>query len=256
MSRILVLLTGWLAAAALASVPLYNGAGLVQEKQAGPGEQRVITGKNQKVQGHWQFASELRLDAFMQQRIYQLDTVDSLAQVAAFYRQWIADAGLDVLYYCAGRDCGSSNVWANNLFAERRLYGPDSNQFYWALRRQDDFFMLYLVERGNGQLFVNISQVTANAAMRESLYLDQACDHPQLAAFVSGMADELPLLLLASVAGDEAQGKSLALAARCAASLRQRFAGRPVNALGLGGYDRYWQPVSATRLELLPQPSR
>jgi hypothetical protein len=39
-----------------------------------------------------------------------------------------------MLYFCEGRECGSSSIWANQVLGFSRLYGPEDGQAYVALR--------------------------------------------------------------------------------------------------------------------------
>src|SRR5690606_32802089 len=36
------------------------------------------------------------------------------------------------LFFCEGRECGSSSLWANQVLDYSRLYGPEDNQLYLA----------------------------------------------------------------------------------------------------------------------------
>jgi hypothetical protein len=61
----------------------------------------------------------------------------------------IAELGMPVLYQCEGSDCGSSNLWANSIFKESRLYTRDKLQHYWVGKSGSDMVVLYCVQRGN-----------------------------------------------------------------------------------------------------------
>ncbi len=64
------------------------------------------------------------------------------------------------VYECRARDCGRSNLWANEIFHESILYGPNENQFYRAASMdregQQYLLALYIVQRGNRRVYVHM----------------------------------------------------------------------------------------------------
>lgn len=60
------------------------------------------------------------------------------------------------LFTCRGRDCGRSNLWANEIFKRAILYGPDANQFYFAGERDGALLALYVIERGNRRVYAHL----------------------------------------------------------------------------------------------------
>lgn len=77
------------------------------------------------------------------------------------------------LFFCEGRECGSSNLWANQVLGYSRLYGPEENQSYLALRLDDEpqrFISLYAITRGNRQAYLHLDQMTPEPPVTEMLY--------------------------------------------------------------------------------------
>jgi hypothetical protein len=60
------------------------------------------------------------------------------------------------LFSCRGRDCGRSNLWANEIFKRAILYGPDANQFYFAGEKNNALIALYVIERGNKRVYAHL----------------------------------------------------------------------------------------------------
>ena len=62
------------------------------------------------------------------------------------------------LFSCIGRECGSSNYWANDVFGNRVLYGPERNQYYSVFdattEGREDFIAMYIITRGNRRVYV------------------------------------------------------------------------------------------------------
>lgn len=77
------------------------------------------------------------------------------------------------LFFCEGRECGSSSLWANQVLNYSRLYGPEDNQLYLALRLDKEpqrFISLYAITRGNQQVYLHMDQLTPSEPVTEALY--------------------------------------------------------------------------------------
>lgn len=64
-----------------------------------------------------------------------------------------------VIFECSGRECGRSNLWANDLYQIRTLYGRDRDQRYRLVRQGDTWQSLYLVQRGNRRVYAHFEQI-------------------------------------------------------------------------------------------------
>ena len=78
--------------------------------------------------------------------------------VAEFFENQLSSLG-DILYKCKGYECGSSNYWANNVFGEEVLYGPEENQRYFVTKvtRPDAtyYVAVYIALRGTRKLYAH-----------------------------------------------------------------------------------------------------
>ena len=83
-------------------------------------------------------------------------SLSSTAAAGARMREALRALGDDVLFRCSGRDCGRSNDWANQVFGQATLYGPDRNQRYVARQWQDQLVSLYVIERGNKRVYAHL----------------------------------------------------------------------------------------------------
>ena len=72
-------------------------------------------------------------------------------------------------FECEGRACGRSNLWANTLFGVSQLYGRDRNQRYQVLKLDQGYRLLYVIERGNKDIFALVEQVVP-AALAQPVY--------------------------------------------------------------------------------------
>lgn len=77
--------------------------------------------------------------------------------VLEFYRDHLLRQG-KILYECHGRECGSSNYWANTVFSTSKLYGPEQFQHYVMaqLDGSGDYIALYVAMRGTRKIYVHI----------------------------------------------------------------------------------------------------
>lgn len=78
-----------------------------------------------------------------------------------------------MLYFCEGRECGSSSTWASQVIGFSRLYGPDDNQAYLAVRVDEEpqrFISLYSITRGNRQVYLHVDQFTPDESVERPLY--------------------------------------------------------------------------------------
>ncbi|WP_145142722.1 DUF4892 domain-containing protein [Pseudomonas duriflava] len=77
------------------------------------------------------------------------------------------------LFWCEGRDCGSSNVIANAIFGKSRLYGPDGQQAYLLLRlaapQENTLLVLYAITRGNRRGYLHVEQLNATSPLGEQV---------------------------------------------------------------------------------------
>ena len=71
-------------------------------------------------------------------------------------RHYQAGLGASSIFTCSGRDCGRSNHWANYIFNQAILYGPDKSQFYLAAERSDHLLAVYVIERGNKRVYAHL----------------------------------------------------------------------------------------------------
>ena len=90
--------------------------------------------------------------------VYEVSEEFNGQDVFNFFREQIQERNYEELFSCAGRECGSSNYWANDIFSNRILYGPERNQYYLALRagpavESAPHIALYIITRGNRRIY-------------------------------------------------------------------------------------------------------
>lgn len=142
---------------------------------------RFVLGSLQRTRGHVEPENSERLRGSVTKITYEISQEFTGADVHAFYLEQISEKGYAQLFSCEGRACGSSNFWANDIFKNRILYGPERNQYYLALRtgaglETDSRIALYIITRGNRRLYAYVEivevpgeQSTANTSGVASL---------------------------------------------------------------------------------------
>ncbi len=96
---------------------------------------------------------KVRTEADLESATYHMPPGTPREEVVAHYRRLL---GPDALFTCEGRDCGRSNHWANYIFKQPILYGPDQNQSYIAMQHAGHLLGLYVIERGNKRVYAHL----------------------------------------------------------------------------------------------------
>src|SRR5690606_31524517 len=65
---------------------------------------------------------------------YQLRDHHSGIEAFSQAREQLVEQGAQLLYWCEGRACGSSSLWANQIFQRSMLYGPEAQQAFLLAR--------------------------------------------------------------------------------------------------------------------------
>ncbi|MDA1077222.1 MAG: DUF4892 domain-containing protein [Proteobacteria bacterium] len=95
----------------------------------------------------------IRINGSAESATYQMPEGSVLEDVIQHYRRVLGD---NILFQCRRRDCGRSNGWANQVFKQAILYGPDLNQFYQASDIGGALVSVYVIERGNRRIHAHV----------------------------------------------------------------------------------------------------
>jgi Domain of unknown function (DUF4892) len=154
--------------------PRYPRAEIISfSSDAEPREHEFIVSHVEKIRRDLKVAEEVRVNARETVAIYEMPAGIPLETVIEHYRKVVAVD--DVRFSCRGRDCGRSAQWANQVFGQAILYGPDANQFYLAGQRTEGLVSLYVIERGNRRVLVMIRLLATsdNVAVSSGLRMVQ-----------------------------------------------------------------------------------
>lgn len=100
-----------------------------------------------------------RLPVLGEGRLYEIARDSSREKARDHYITLLQARGAQILYQCTGVECGRSNVWANQIFGQRVLYGRDESQDYLiagsvASDGSRWLTLVYTVTRGNLREYV------------------------------------------------------------------------------------------------------
>ncbi|GAA0785811.1 DUF4892 domain-containing protein [Marinobacterium sediminicola] len=124
---------------------------------------RLMLGGIVKINGLVRSDREQRLQAQLTRITWQLPGGYPPESGFNHVRQQLLAQGAEVLFECAGRQCGPSSLWANDIFGQSRLYGVDRSQFYAALSLPEAHVAIYAVRRGNGRVYLHLDLLEHDA---------------------------------------------------------------------------------------------
>jgi hypothetical protein len=133
-------------------LPRFPGAWLVDGQEVEGGLQTLALGPVERKRREVRIGDSRTFQGAVSVRTYQLPRSVTLDKLEAHYAQLLSG---QILYQCAGRDCGRSNEWANAIFSTSILYGPDADQRYFAAQFGDELVAVYLVRRGNRRVYAH-----------------------------------------------------------------------------------------------------
>ena len=133
---------------------------------------RIILGALERVRGEVIPENSERLRGDVTKITYEVSQEFTGDDVYAFYQEQLTAKNYEVLYSCGGRECGSSNYWANDIFRNRILYGPERNQHFIAFRanpalEESPYFSVYIITRVNRKIYAHI-EIVEPAGTQES----------------------------------------------------------------------------------------
>lgn len=156
----------------LEGLPRFPRAEIVEFRQAS--QERVYPlGSLLEIGGRLRYEGEVAAEGALTALTYRLPEEHGSTAAFELARASLLEQGAELLFWCRGRDCGSSSLWANAVFGDAGLYGPDSQQDYALLRlpapRRDSLLALYGITRGNRRAYLHVEQLDAGAPLGELL---------------------------------------------------------------------------------------
>lgn len=162
-----VLMVASVAQASELVIEPYHNARVVFQSSGATEDHLFALGSYKKISGNWRLDRQQRLSGNLTRYTLELPDGHGANKGFDFYLDQLKNHNLRELFHCTGRDCGTSNSWANNHFKILLLYGLDQFQQYGAYEvtgaDANPFYVaLYAVQRGNKRVYMQLDILHAD----------------------------------------------------------------------------------------------
>ncbi len=157
-----------------AMVDRFPGSRIVDYQHLADTSYNLVLGRMQRVNGRVTPGASERLRGTLSRITYSIPSGFAAEEVYNYFgRQLLQDAA-PALFSCQGRDCGSSNFWANDVFSNRILYGPEASQYYLVANPDsgedsNTYVAVYVVTRANRSVYAHLDVLELPAGEAPSL---------------------------------------------------------------------------------------
>lgn len=177
-----------------APVAPFKVADEVYENQETVREYRFIQSPVTAIGNQLSAQREWELNGSLARLTYEIPRTHTVQEVMDHYLAQIQAQSGELMFRCAGRDCGRSNDWANQVFRRSNLYGQDRDQRYLAaLLPQADggalALAVYMIRRGNQRIYAHLEWIPVSAAQMAER--EQAASTVLIAANLLGRQRQL-----------------------------------------------------------------
>lgn len=205
----------------LETLPRFPASQIVAFQDNPEFERIYPQGSIRRISGRLRYEREILVQGRHSSVTYELPRTHSAAQVFSQARETLLEQGAELLYWCQGRECGASSLWANAVFGNATLYGSDDQQAYALLRlaepNHDSLLALYSITRGNRRAYLHAEQLDAQAPLGQLL--------PTPATLLRQLRSDGQLKLPADAAPDSAWAELLGRSLNLDSTLRVSLAG-------------------------------
>lgn len=156
----------------LPQLPRYPQSQIVDYKQTDVVGRVYPKSSLQRIGGRLRMEAQVSASGELTAITYLLSDTHSATDAFAQAKHALLQQEAELLFWCEGRDCGSSSLWANSIFERSLLYGPESQQAYLLARfpgSPDSLVVLYGITRGNGRSYLQVEQLVPADALGELL---------------------------------------------------------------------------------------
>ena len=153
---------------------------------------RVVLGSLQRVRGQVTPEDSRRVRGRLTRVLYEVPGGFSGQDVIDFFTDQMHSRGYQELFSCAGRACGSSEYWANDIFGNRILYGPVQNQFFLAMGAESPgqfYVSAYVITRINRQLLAYLEIIELENIASDAGTTPQSSPSPNTSPMLSQLQE-------------------------------------------------------------------
>ena len=145
-------------------LPAYPQGSLEEERSIESASRRVMLSAIREVGNEVRAERSTRLAVAGTGQLYLMETGVGRQEARRWYLDQLQARDARILFRCEGRECGRSNVWANQVFDQSTLYGRDSEQDYLVAGLEDEngqrwLVLLYTITRGSQRDYVWLEQL-------------------------------------------------------------------------------------------------
>jgi hypothetical protein len=152
----------------LDSLPRFPHAEIIDYHDLADQERRYPQDGLRRTSGQLRVA-EVQAEGRLRALTYRLPDEHPPREAMDAARGHLLGQGAQLLFWCEGRNCGSSSLWANQVFGNATLYGPEERQSYLLLRlaepQGNSLLALYGITRGNRRAYLHVEQLDAAAPL-------------------------------------------------------------------------------------------
>lgn len=139
------------------------------EQAPGPAERLYPLGPPRRIGGTLRMDARLQVRGELASFTWELPTDRSAADTFKATRLALRGKGNQVLFWCEGRECGESNLWANDILTNTRLLGSDDQQAFLLMRQEagqhDTLVAVYCVMRGNRRVALHVERLAPETSL-------------------------------------------------------------------------------------------
>lgn len=154
-------------------LPRFPRAEIVDYQVRDSVERIYPQGALRRISGRLRMDAQLDVIGRLRTLTYELPLGHTSSDAFAQARTALFTQGARPLHWCEGRECGASSLWANTVFGNARLYGPDEQQAYLLVQlaapHQDSLLALYAVTRGTRRAYLHVELLESRAPLGEQL---------------------------------------------------------------------------------------
>ncbi|OLU29051.1 DUF4892 domain-containing protein [Pseudomonas sp. PA15(2017)] len=154
-------------------LPRFAGSEIVTYQEEADQERLYPQGTVRRISGRLRYEREVLVQGALTAVTYELPRTHSATEVFTQAREALQDKDAQMLYWCQGRECGSSSLWANSVFGNSTLYGSDDQQAYALLRlaepNENSLVALYSITRGNRRAYLHAELLAADQPLAKVL---------------------------------------------------------------------------------------
>lgn len=172
-------------------------ASLTDQSSLADVERQYPLSAPRRISGRLRMEDALNASGQLTTRTWELPAGHPAGETFDSLREQLLAQGAQLLFWCEGRECGSSSLWLTRVFDQPRLVAPEDQQASLLVRLadSDSLVAVYAVTRGN---------------RRSYLYLEQLDSRTPLPALSAGsetlllqLRDTGELLLAGELAGED-----------------------------------------------------